>query len=491
MVEETLVDATAKRLVLAICAGVNPIKARAGTMIIPPPTPSSEPRAPAPRPMAINSTIAVNWSNNDVALDASICIILGAKKLSADQFKIVQGRQTFYCRIQLLAQSIRYLRFPKYRESLVRICTAAPCPVSSPSCRSAVHVVLLSPVIVKRSSIKLRVIMVGFGMVGQSFAKLLLSRSADLYSEHGLKPRIVACIDNKGFAISPAGLDLRRLLEAKKSNHTVAAYDKRSTGFDPLQVIESVEAEVVLECTPTNLSSGEPGISHIIAAMKTAKHVISVNKGPLALAFPSLIELANYNGVMIRFSGTVGGGTPILEFAKRCLKGDRIVSFYGILNGTTNYVLSRMQEGLTYETALADAKRAGIAESNPSLDVDGFDAAAKLVIMANWVMGMKVTMKDVDRTGISNVQASDVARASGRGNAIKLLAKCDSKTLNVAPTEISKMDPICVNGTLNAVTFSSEHSGQQTIIGRGAGGMETASAILRDLIEIRDTIFER
>lgn len=335
----------------------------------------------------------------------------------------------------------------------------------------------------------MRVILVGFGVVGQSFAKLLLSRSADLYSQHGIKPRIVACIDNKGSAISPAGLDLERLLAAKKNRGTVGAYVK-TAAFDPIHVIENVDAEVVIECSPTNLSTGEPGTAHIISAMRTGKHVISVNKGPLALAFPSLIELANYNGVMFRFSGTVGGGTPILEFAKRCLKGDRIISFQGILNGTTNYILSKMEEGLTYEAALTDAKEKGYAEANSVLDTDGYDAAAKLVIMANWIMGMKVTMKDVARTGISQVSVADVKKAAGRTNAIKLVAACDSRRLEVKPTEVSKKDPICVNGTLNAVTFSSEHSGQQTIIGRGAGGMETASAVLRDLIEIRDTIFE-
>jgi homoserine dehydrogenase len=333
--------------------------------------------------------------------------------------------------------------------------------------------------------------MVGFGVVGQSFAKLVLSRSADLYGQYGIKPRIVACVDNNSSAIAPGGLDLQRLLQAKKAKKTVGAYERSTTRFDPVHVIENVDAEVVLECSPTDLSTGEPGTSHIISAMRTGKHVISVNKGPLALAFPSLIELANYNGVMFRFSGTVGGGTPILEFAKRCLKGDRIISFQGILNGTTNYILSKMADGLTYEKALEDAKEKGYAEANPSLDLDGFDAAAKLVIMANWVMGMKVTMKDVKRTGIGGVRSIDVKKAGQNSNAIKLIAACDGRHLEVSPTEVAKTDPICVNGTLNAVTFSSEHSGQQTIIGRGAGGMETASAVLRDLIEIRDTVFER
>jgi homoserine dehydrogenase len=330
---------------------------------------------------------------------------------------------------------------------------------------------------------------VGFGIVGQSFAKLLLSRSADLYSQYGIKPRVVACVDNKGSVIAPAGLDLQRLLQAKKTRGSVGTYENVTAKFDAMQVIEKVDAEVMLECTPTNLNNGEPATSHITTAMRSGKHVISVNKGPLALAFPSLIELANYNGVMFRFSGTVGGGTPILEFAKRCLKGDRIISFKGILNGTTNYVLSKMEGGLTYESAMKDAKEKGYAEANPSLDVDGLDAAAKLVIMANWVMGMKVTMKDINCSGIINVSLSDVKKAATRSNAIKLLAVCDKRRLSVAPTEVAKTDPICVNGTLNAVTFSSEHSGKQTIIGRGAGGMETASAILRDLIEIRDATF--
>jgi homoserine dehydrogenase len=281
------------------------------------------------------------------------------------------------------------------------------------------------------------------------------------------------------------------LLEVKRLKGTVGEYEKTSSRFDPLYVIEKMDAEMLVELTPTDIEYGEPGTSNIISAMRSGKHVITVNKGPLALSFPSLMELANYNGVLLRFSGTVGGGTPILEFAKRCLKGDRIISFKGILNGTTNYILSKMEEGMTFDSALNDAKQKGYAEAVPSLDIEGFDAAAKLVIMANFIMGMKVTIKDIHRTGIRSVQVSDVQRAQERGNAIKLLAICDKKKLDVRPIEVSKKDPVCVDGTLNAVTFFSDHSGHQTIIGRGAGGMETGSAILRDLIEIKDTIFER
>jgi homoserine dehydrogenase len=339
----------------------------------------------------------------------------------------------------------------------------------------------------------LRLILVGFGVVGQSFAKLLLSRSADLYSSHGIKPRIVACIDSLGYSICSGGLDLQALLDVKKSKGTISGYGSKASfsKCDSCNIIENTDAEILLELTPTNLNDGEPGISHIISAMRSQKHVITVNKGPLAVAFPSLLELANYNSILLRFSGTVGGGTPILDFAKRCLKGDRIISFKGILNGTTNYILSRMEEGLIFENALEDARQKGYAEAVPSLDIDGFDPAAKLVIMANWIMGMKVTMKDVNRTGIKEITTNDIQQAHKRGNTIKLIATCDNRNLNVKPIEVSKIDPLCVNGTLNAVTFSSEHSGEQTIIGRGAGGMETASAILRDMIEIKDNIVER
>jgi homoserine dehydrogenase len=337
----------------------------------------------------------------------------------------------------------------------------------------------------------LRIIIVGFGVVGQSFAKLILSRAADLYNTYGVNPRVVACVDKKGAVVCPSGIDLQKLLDIKKIKGTVVDY--RSEGSKSLEydIVEQTDSDVLLELTSTNLQNGEPGVSNIISAMRSGKHVITANKGPLALAFPSLLELANYNDVMLRFSGTVGGGTPILEFAKRCLKGDRILSFKGVLNGTTNYILTRMEEGLSFENALIDAKEKGIAEANPELDIDGYDAAAKVSIIANWVMGMKKTIHDVESTGIAGVTLERIGEARKRNNSLKLVGMTENRKLIVGPVEVSRLDPICVNGTLNAVTFSSEHSGQQTIIGRGAGGMETASAVLRDLIEIKDYVYEK
>jgi len=291
--------------------------------------------------------------------------------------------------------------------------------------------------------------------------------------------------DRNVCAIDPSGLDINRLIDVKKKYSSVKKYANTKNSISGIEIINDLEAEVLIETTESNYKDAEPGMTHIVNAMKRGMHVISVNKGPLALAFPSLMEIAAYNQVLFRFSGTVGGGTPILDFAKNSLRGERIVSFYGILNGTTNYILTNMANGMSFNDALDDAKQRGYVEADESLDLDGLDAAAKLVILANWIMGMKVVMSDIKRTGIRKIDSIDIKRAAEKNSAIKLIASCN-KELTVAPKEIPIVDPLCVSGTLNAISFTSEHSGTQTIIGRGAGGIETASSILRDLIDIRN-----
>ena len=333
----------------------------------------------------------------------------------------------------------------------------------------------------------MRIILCGFGVVGQSLVKLFDSRSEDLVAKYGLKPRVVGVFDSKGSAVDPAGLDFNKLVDVKKKFGTVKKYSNTKNSMSGIEMLQNIEADVLIETTASNYKDAEPGMTHITTAMKKRMHVISVNKGPLALAFPSLLELATYNQVMFKFSGTVGGGTPILDYAKNSLSGERIISFAGILNGTTNYILSNMSTGMSFDEALKDAKNKGYVEADESLDLDGLDAAAKLVILANWIMGMKVTMPDINCTGIRNVTTKDIKKAAANNSAVKLIASCD-KELVVGPKEISIEDPLCVNGTLNAIAFTSEHSGTQTIIGRGAGGMETASSILRDLLDIRQEI---
>jgi homoserine dehydrogenase len=333
----------------------------------------------------------------------------------------------------------------------------------------------------------MRIILCGFGNVAQNLIKLIDSRAEDLYAQYGIKPRIIGVFDSGGSAVESSGLDLSKLFSVKKKSGSVKYYDKTKTPMSGLDMINNLDAEVLIEATPSNYKDGEPGMSHITSAMKRGMHVISVNKGPLALAFPSLMELAIFNHILFRFSGTVGGGTPILDYGKNSLRGEKITAFIGILNGTTNYILSNMANGMSFDAALEDAKSKGYVEADESLDLDGFDAAAKLVILANWVMDMKVTLPDIKCTGIRDVTSADIKKAAKNKCVIKLIASCD-KDLVVGPREISLDDPLCVNGTLNAISYTSEHSGMQTIIGRGAGGIETASSILRDLLDIRKEI---
>jgi len=333
----------------------------------------------------------------------------------------------------------------------------------------------------------LRIILVGFGTVGQSFVKLLSELQQTLQAEYGINPRVVAAADRGGVAVNVKGLNLERLLEVKRAEGTVAAYPEggqRKTSI--VRMIEETPAEVLVEVTPTNIEDGEPGMSHIMAALRSGKHVVTANKGPMALAFQALMELAEYNGVVLRFSGCVGGGTPVIDFAGKCLLGDKITSIRGILNGTTNYILTRMaEEGLSFEQALEEAQKAGYAEADPSMDVDGWDSACKLVILANWVLKRKVRLENVKVEGIRGVTVEDVEEASARGERIKLIAYADEEELKVSPETVPVGHPLCVSGVLNAVCFTSKYAGEETVIGKGAGGMETASAILRDLINIK------
>ncbi|UCE57834.1 MAG: homoserine dehydrogenase [Candidatus Bathyarchaeota archaeon] len=335
----------------------------------------------------------------------------------------------------------------------------------------------------------MRIILVGCGVVGQSFARILIRRETELVKDYGFHPRVVAVVDKGGAAINPSGLTLEKTLSLKNEKGTVAS--SREHGhptMSALDVIESVEAEAMVEATPTNIVDGEPGLSYIKTAFRTGKHVVTTNKGPLALAMPALVELADYNKVYLRFSGTVGAGTPVLELAKKCLLGDRIVSIRGILNGTTNYILTEMDEKhFTFQQALENAQKLGYCETDPSMDVDGVDAACKLVIMANWIMNKKVTLKDVDVQGIRNVTPQALEEAAKKTCTIKLIGSINSD-LRVKPIEISRHDPLSVGGVLNAVTFVSEFAGEETIIGRGAGGIETASTILRDLLDIKQNL---
>ena len=320
-------------------------------------------------------------------------------------------------------------------------------------------------------------------------ARLLLEEEKQLAARYGLVSQVVGIMDHSGWLVDEHGIDLRRALKSKRENGKVAS-GTRSTGTSPGDVIRDIEAEVLVEATPTNFKTGEPGFSFMKAAFESKKHVVTCNKGPVSLAYAALHELARHNGVQLRFSGAVGGGTPVLDFGKTCSTGDELVEIRGILNGTCNYILTRMEdEGASFDVALAGAQKAGYAEADPSLDIDGFDSAVKLVITANHLLLSNAGIRDVKIKGIRGVSSKEVAEKKRDGKAIRLIASASKAGgLSVMPTVIDRNHPLCINGANNAVEFACRYSGPKVIIGKGAGGPETATSLLRDLLEIRGKI---
>lgn len=332
--------------------------------------------------------------------------------------------------------------------------------------------------------------MAGFGVVGRSLAEVLIELSEELRMMEGLNTRIVAIVDSGGAAVDEKGLDLEEMLRVKKRYGSISSHsDLGRPGESVEDLLDEVEADVLVDTTPTNLKDGEPSYTYIKKALTQRIHVVTVNKGPLALALPALKELAQYKGVLFKFSGSVGGGLPVIEFARECAKGDKIIKVEGVLNGTTNYIITRMEDGLEFHEALAEAQEKGYAEKDPSLDIMGLDTAAKLTILANEVLGLRVTIRDVSIQGIEDLTRRDLEESIRSGETYRLIGRVDGG-LEVKPVKINLGDPLAVRYSLNAVSFTAMNSGRHIILGRGAGGRETATAIIRDLIEIKKRLIE-
>ena len=331
----------------------------------------------------------------------------------------------------------------------------------------------------------MRIVLVGLGALGQGLLAHLDARGPDLLQAYGLRAKIVGALDTSGAVVDPAGVEPGVLLRAKRSRAGLAGLQPSfRPGRRALEIIHTVDADAVVEVTPTNILDGEPAMSHIRGALKARRHVVTANKGPIALARRFLVSLAEEQGVILKFSGTVGGGTPMLDLARQSLRGDRVVSIAGILNGTTNFILTRMFEGLDFAEALEEARRLGYAEANPDSDVKGIDPSLKLAILANWTAGATLRPTDVSTQGIEGVTRADVDRAKAAGQVIKLLCRYDGSKARVAPELLPVAHPLNVPGPLNAVTYTTEQLGDITLVGKGAGGRETSAALLRDLIDI-------
>jgi homoserine dehydrogenase len=241
----------------------------------------------------------------------------------------------------------------------------------------------------------------------------------------------------------------------------------------------------MVESSHTNLQSGQPALDYCYAALESRKHVVLANKGPVAVAYAELLEKARQANKRVLFEGTVMAGTPSIRLAMEALAGCTIREARGILNGTTNYILTQMEGGMSYADALAQAQQLGYAEADPAGDVDGWDAAGKAIILAAALFNKKLTLADMDVTGISGISADDVEAAKNAGEKWKLIAHITREGGYVAPALVPLSNPLAaVSGATNAITYSTDLLGDVTLVGAGAGRLQTGFALLSDLLAI-------
>jgi homoserine dehydrogenase len=322
----------------------------------------------------------------------------------------------------------------------------------------------------------------GFGTIGQSVARVIKEKQDFFKKRYGETLTVVGALDSKSYVIDPEGLDADAIINAKKDTGCVG--EKRYK--DIKEALDAVDFDILVEVTSTDIKTGGVGLDNIRYALKHEKDVVTANKGPLALKYKELTQLANEHGRYLLFEGTVGGAMPIINLNKYDLAGQNIKSIRGIFNGTCNYILTKMDDGQPFEQALKEAQQQGYAETDPTNDVEGYDSACKVVILANSIFGRNATFNDVDITGITSINSDAVALAQNNGMVIRLIGEVSPTKLEVAPRLIPRGHPLSLPGTLNTAEIITEYAGPITVSGVGAGGLETASAILSDIIDIMD-----
>jgi len=320
----------------------------------------------------------------------------------------------------------------------------------------------------------IRILIVGFGNVGQGFFELLTRVKGRL----GLNVAVTEIIDRRrGHIINPKANILNEAIQGRLLG------DKVEVDEIPRLISES-NADIMCEFTDLVVRSrGEPAFTYLTTALRSGKHVITTNKGPIAFHYDELMELSRRYGKFIRFKGTVMAGTPSFNILN-LLPGAHVESFMGILNGTTNFILTKMyEEGLSFDDALRLAQQLGYAEADPSLDIDGLDAALKTIILSR-VIGWKHELEGMEVRGIRGIDIR------GYGDkVVKLIAYADKDKAYVKPTPLDKNDILAhVSRNLNALRLRLDTLGELTIIGPGAGRYETAQAVLTDLVDILNTM---
>jgi homoserine dehydrogenase len=335
-----------------------------------------------------------------------------------------------------------------------------------------------------------KIALLGFGNVGQAFVELLLEKKDDLIDKPGIGFRVVGIgSGNHGRAIDPRGLPLQEVLDAYRGGTSLDEFSSIPV-LDSTVFIEKCGADALIETTPIDYKTGEPAIAYLRQALEMGIHAITANKGPVVHGYRELSNLAKKNQVSFLFESAVMDGAPVFSIARSGLPGARVTSFSGVLNSTTNLILSRMEEGETQEEAISYAQSIGIAETDPSGDVDGWDAAVKVAALVTVLMDIPFTPDLVERKGIRGISSDMIHKASENGQRWKLvcMAVRDPEASHgvkaIVNPQLVSLDSTLFNvsGTSSILEISSDVLGKLSLIEENPSPKTTAYGILADLL---------
>ena len=331
--------------------------------------------------------------------------------------------------------------------------------------------------------------LVGLGNVGHRFLRLLIEHDDTLREKYGLAFSVHCVVDSSGVAVSDDGFDLARLVEHKGCGLKLRELREFDEGLTLAVALDRVQCDILLEASPVELNTGDPGLSNCRTALEHGLHLVLANKAPLALAQTELDRLAADADVGILFSATFCGGLPVLNIVRRDMVCGKILGFRGIFNATTNFILEEMLEGRGYAAALRETQERGIAEADPSLDVGGWDTAAKLVIAANSIADAMITLTDVSVSGIEDVQPDRLQQYCREGSVLKLVAtaeRIDAKwrfRVEPTPVPIASFLGSC-SGWEMAVEIQSDIYGKSFYKLWEREPVPTAASVLRDAVHL-------
>jgi homoserine dehydrogenase len=337
---------------------------------------------------------------------------------------------------------------------------------------------------------RVRVVVCGFGRVGRSFARLLEDKRDLAARTHGLALDLVGVGELSGSLLAPGGLAPGKTAAFYEARGGFAGHPDLRPGWRGLDLVAAVEADVLVETTPTDIRTGEPALGHVRAALGRGLHVVSANKGPFIRHYRELRDLAAKHGVALKLSAAAAAALPTLDVAETCLAGTEILAIEGVLNGTSNFILTRMRAGTDYAAALAEAQRLGIAEPDPTLDVEGYDTANKLALIANVCLGADLGPGDVERTGITGLGGDAVRAAAAEGRVFRLVGRAtrgpDGRVrARVAPEPLAADHPLAaVDGAEKGITYTTDTMHRVTVVGGKSDPRGAAAALLKDILNI-------